>query len=455
MLQRKTFFYIISAAFFLGCVENTAHITQERSDKVAKYILKEPPKKIQHRVNAKLENKVTLLGYNYSARNPKPGSMVDVTWFWQVHKKVGPGWRLFTHGVGAKDKLHNFDKPGKVRKNFQPEHWEGGMIVRDRQRLKIPPNWRGDFIELRTGIWKGNNRLKVKKSKKVDGSNRIRGPKIRLNAAPPKPPITLPLAEKAPKIDGKFADEEAWKGALKLDPFVNTMNGQKVPKATEVLAMWDEKHLYLAMRAEDDNLKSEYKKHDDELWHQDAFEIFLDPAGDKLDYYEIQVSPKGVVFDSHLPKYRENQNDWTSKVKLKVKTDGTVNDEADADKEWSLELAIPFASLEKGGGVPPKAGDKWKMNFFRVDATKDKTAYSAWSAPMRGDFHTLDKFGQVVFGGPPEAAAEAPKEEASKDEAPKAGQKGKAAPKKEAPEAAKAEDKKPTPAADAPKAQAE
>ena len=153
MLRRKTVLLAVLVACSWGCVENTAHITQERSDKVAKYILKKPPKNIQHRLNVRLEDKVVLLGYNLNAKNPKPGSTVDITWFWKVNKKVGPGWRLFTHGVGAKDKLHNFDKPGKVRKNFQPEHWEKGMIVRDRQRLKIPSNWKGDFIEIRTGLW--------------------------------------------------------------------------------------------------------------------------------------------------------------------------------------------------------------------------------------------------------------------------------------------------------------
>ena len=454
MARRKTVIVSVLFAVAMGCVENTSQITQERSDKVAKYILKKAPK-IKHRVNANLEGKVTLLGYNYTAKKPKPGSKIDITWVWKVHKDIGPGWRLFTHGIGNAEKLHNFDKPGKVRKNFQPEHWEKGMIISDRQVLKIPKKWKGDYVELRTGVWKGNSRLKGK-GKNMDGSNRIKGPKIRLRQRPPKPPAEIPLAEKKPKIDGKYKEEEAWKNALKLEPFVNTMNGKKVPQLTEVLAMWDDKNLYIAMTAQDDNLKSEYKKHDDELWHQDAFEIFLDPLADKKDYFELQVSPLGTVFDSHLPRYRENKNEWTSKMKVAVKTDGTLNNEEDEDKEWTAELAIPFAAMEKSGAPAPKAGDKWAINFFRIDATKQKNLYSAWSAPMRGDFHTLEKFRRVIFKGEEVAQPEAAKDDkaAGKKEKPTAEKKdGKEATiekaKEEKPAAAKKE--KPNKAADSPK----
>lgn len=423
---------VLAVAF--GCVESTSQITQERSDKVAKYILKKAPK-ITHEVNAKLEDKVTMLGYNMQAKDPKPGSKVDITWYWQVQKDIGPGWRLFTHGIGNKEKLHNFDKPGKVRQNFQPEHWEAGMIIEDRQILKIPNNWKGDTLELRVGVWKGNDRLKGT-GPKFDKNNRVKGPKIRLKQKPPKPPAMIPRAEKAPKIDGKFLEEEVWKTALKLDPFVNTMNGKPVSETTDVLLLWDEKNLYIAMSAQDDNLKSEYKKHDDELWHQDAFEIFLDPMADKKDYFEIQVSPLGTVFDSHLPKYRENKNEWISDMKVKVVTDGTVNNEEDEDKGWSAELAIPFAAMQSLGVTPPKPGEKWAVNFFRIDATKKKNLYSAWSPPMRGDFHTLEKFGQLIFKG--DEAAEAAAAAGDETKGAEDAKKGAAEAKKGAEEAKKA-----------------
>jgi hypothetical protein len=45
------------------------------------------------------------------------------------------------------------------------------------------------------------------------------------------------------------------------------------------------------------------------------------------------------------------------------------------------------------------------MNFFVMDARKDEQRAVGWSPPLIGDFHTLDRFGRVVF---PQAAANAP-----------------------------------------------
>ena len=61
MFLRRTVLLAALAVCLLGCVENTANITQDRSDRVAKYILKQPPKNIQHRVNVKLETENGLL----------------------------------------------------------------------------------------------------------------------------------------------------------------------------------------------------------------------------------------------------------------------------------------------------------------------------------------------------------------------------------------------------------
>ncbi len=393
MIRQRALFSILVLAP-LGCIENTTtHTSSERSDKVASYILKKEPK-IEHRLDVKLEGKVTLLGYNLRKTNAKPGGSVDITWFWKCHREIGEGWRLFTHGVDDDGEIKlNRDKVGAIRTNFQPEHWKKGMIIKDQQIIKIPKNWDSGSIELRVGIWSGNNRLKGR-GPLVDSANRIKGPRINLGPAKVKK-AELPFTAEAPKIDGSFEGEAAWKNALVMTPFANTMTGKPVAKSTQAMMMWDDENLYVAFTAEDELLKSKYEKHDDELWHEDAFEIFLDPKADRLDYYELQVSPKGVVFDSHLPKYRKNQNDWSSKMVAKVKTKGTVNDD-DEDEGWSAELAIPFAALEKGG-TSPKDGDVWAMNFFRINAGEDRSEYSAWSPPLRGDFHNLSKFGHVTF----------------------------------------------------------
>jgi hypothetical protein len=45
------------------------------------------------------------------------------------------------------------------------------------------------------------------------------------------------------------------------------------------------------------------------------------------------------------------------------------------------------------------------MNFFVMDALEKGQRAVGWSPPLIGDFHTLDRFGRVVF---PQAASGAP-----------------------------------------------
>jgi hypothetical protein len=131
--------------------------------------------------------------------------------------------------------------------------------------------------------------------------------------------------------------------------------------------------------------------------------MFIDADGDGKTYVELQVNAKGATFDSFLPTYRQNQNDWESGMKAGVKVDGTINKRDDQDKSWTVELAIPLtAALGKEKemkNTPPKVGTEWRVNFFRMDQPNGRPqSGTGWSPPMVGDFHALDKFGVLVFG---------------------------------------------------------
>ena len=49
--------------------------------------------------------------------------------------------------------------------------------------------------------------------------------------------------------------------------------------------------------------------------------------------------------------------------------DGTLNYSDDVDRGWSVEVAIPWSSMEKYAGTacPPNPGDRWRVNFSRVE----------------------------------------------------------------------------------------
>ncbi|MFH1132114.1 MAG: carbohydrate-binding family 9-like protein, partial [Pseudomonadota bacterium] len=198
-------------------------------------------------------------------------------------------------------------------------------------------------------------------------------------------------------------DDAIWLKVASSGAFVNTMTGGTVDIRTDAKLAWDDKFLYVAFNSMDSDIWGTFKKRDDELWTQEAVEVFLDANSDGKDYVELQVSPAGVIFDSYLPSYRKNENDWNSKLQAKVSVDGTLNKRTDKDKGWTVEMAIPWSDV-KGKGtydlkLPPAVGDVWRINMFRVDSPSEKVSLAAaWSAPLVGDFHKLDRFGELVFG---------------------------------------------------------
>ena len=399
----------IAVAAAPGCGEDKTNITSNKSKAVAKLILQGSSAKPKHKLGAVLDGKVELLGYDVEPERVAPGGSFTVTWYWKCIEAPGPGYRLFTHMVDSKGKSRvNRDTVGPIRKNFQPEFWTPGIIVKDPQKIAVPKSWSGAYIDLRVGIFGRHGRMNVTNGP-ADSDGRVQGFRIPVGARPAAQPVAvIPRAPSAPVIDGAFEDEAAWAGALKLEPFANTLTGEKSPRQTAVRVMWDDAALYVAMRADDDYLQSKYTQRDEELWHEDAFEMFLDPQGDKKDYYEIQVSPAGVLFDSHLAEYRKNDNAWNGEIAAAAKVDGTLNDGKDGDKGWTAEIAIPWKTLDKSAGVPPGDAKGLKVNFFRVDVKADgKTEYGAWSPPLRGDFHALDKFREVSLA-PALPAAPAP-----------------------------------------------
>jgi hypothetical protein len=327
-----------------------------------------------------------------------------VTWYWQSKKKLDDGWLLFTHVEDAKTSPRiNADSEGVIRKNYPPGKWKEGEFIKDVQTIRIPADWDSPTITFYVGVWFGPHRLKVKTGPH-DKENRARALILQTSVKATEGMMAKLAIYKAAapvEIDGKL-DDAAWADAKKVT-LVDPVTGGKMLPPTVMMAAWDESNLYVAFDSEDDNLQCTYKKRDDPLYDQDAVEIFLDPDGDQKNYYEFEVSPTNLIFDSFLSEYRKNKNDWNCAIQTAVATEGTLNNAEDVDKKWTAELAIPFKDV---GVKAVKPGDKWKANFFRLDTAKAGRKTYAWSAPRNNDFHNLDRFGQIVFEETKPAEAE-------------------------------------------------
>ena len=175
-------------------------------------------------------------------------------------------------------------------------------------------------------------------------------------------------------IDGSL-DESAWQNAPWTSTFVD-IEGDKKPLPlfeTKVKMLWDDDYLYIAAYLEEPNLWATYNKRDMVIFHENDFELFLDPDGDTHEYYEFEINALGTFWDLMLIKpYRDGGyglNAWDIKgLKRGINLEGTLNDGTDKDEAWTIELAFPWEVLKEAApkASKPEAGDFWRINFSRV-----------------------------------------------------------------------------------------
>jgi hypothetical protein len=109
------------------------------------------------------------------------------------------------------------------------------------------------------------------------------------------------------------------------------MSGEPGLFPASARVLYDDRRLYLGYEVRDDYLKSTFTKTDEHLWEQDCVELMVDPDGDGKNYFEMQVAPTGVVFDTRYDSRRRPQPfgdmAWSSNPVAKVELDGKVNDD--------------------------------------------------------------------------------------------------------------------------------
>ena len=206
------------------------------------------------------------------------------------------------------------------------------------------------------------------------------------------------------KVDGKLNDK-AWQEAEWSEPFVD-ISGYDFPiptQATRVKMLYDEKNLYVGARLEEKNIVAKLTQRDTIIYHDNDFEVFIDPDGDGLHYFEIENNARGVIFDLMLDKpYRSGGSffiPWDCPgLQLKVAYEGTLNKTNDVDKAWTVEMAIPIDALSRDFRNP-RDFKVWRINFSRVQwpTPGAREENWVWSPTGRIDMHMPERWGFLNF----------------------------------------------------------
>lgn len=328
-------------------------------------------------------------------RDERGQDAVRLTHRFEATRALPPGWQIFVHLVDARtgQMVANGDHPPPA----PLEQWQVGQPVQDVQIVALPPG--APEIQVLLGFWHDDQRLPVDQAAAQDGQQRMRGPVIGSGppAPPPVPEAHVRRAARAPKLDGVL-DDEAWKDATPLT-LVDSLDGRPTQFRTTVRMVWDDEALYVAFDCEDPDVWGTFRSRDDPLYTQEVVEIFIDADGDGRTYDEIEVSPHNVVFDAYFPARRQGMDtSWDSGLQSAVKVAGTLDDASDRDQGWTVEMRIPFARLHAVPHLPPRPGDRWRFNLYRLELPDRKNAQGqAFSPLFVGDFHAVDRFAWLVF----------------------------------------------------------
>ena len=182
-------------------------------------------------------------------------------------------------------------------------------------------------------------------------------------------------AASAITIDG-IPNEAAWQDASLIDNF-RDISGEGFPLPlyhTTARMLWDDQYLYIAAEMEEPNVWAYITNHDQIIYEEPDFEVFIDPDNDCQNYFEMEANALGTLLDLFLIKpYRTAFGTYVNfswdapGVKVATHINGTLNDDSDIDKGWSIEFAIPYKALANTVDTSITASSYWRLGFSRVE----------------------------------------------------------------------------------------
>ena len=216
---------------------------------------------------------------------------------------------------------------------------------------------------------------------------------------------------------------------------------------TKVKMTWDEKYLYiLALIESDFEITATFNERNAPIYQQDSdFEVFLDPSGCCQHYKELELNAINTVWNLMLDKtYWDGGQEHSGRIAkpgdelyyevsdqitaVKI-LEGSINNSSELPQRntWVVEMALShYDTLKHGakrGGtainmknIPsedikgiktPVIGDRWRINFSRVENKGDINwtwqKQKVWDPTLhkhvgKVNMHLPDAWGYVQFG---------------------------------------------------------
>ena len=239
-------------------------------------------------------------------------------------------------------------------------------------------------------------------------------------------------------VDGHLT-ESVWTNAPWSPRFHDILTGGPAIHDTRACVLWDDQNLYVAFRVEEPFVHARFTNRNDLIYQDNDVELFI--AGQDA-YYEFEINAfnttyevffiweaayqsggfsqaaefersklvpfNGVDFKTHPRGKRLGNFNWFFPgMKTGVAIDGTVNQDQDRDRGWTVELAFPWRGMEwlakaDQRALPPRNNDVWRMDISRFNTYKEAPPAKdsggwVWSKHGIWDSHIPECFPFIRF----------------------------------------------------------
>jgi hypothetical protein len=226
------------------------------------------------------------------------------------------------------------------------------------------------------------------------------------------PGVRVPRLERGGGIPGSPPPLSglAWERAAVLGAFVLADGSAAAEQSTTVRLGSDRQALYVRFDCADRDAWGTYGRRNDPIYREEAVEVFLAPGeAAPRRYWEIEVSPLGVVFAARIDHPTGLRADLLADTSWECRGLEWQVGETGAAQDWWAALAIPWTAFSAGPQPAAAAsGRRWRANFYRIERPRrGQTEFSCWSPTLTEppDFHRPARFGRLELQVAPQPEA--------------------------------------------------
>lgn len=231
-------------------------------------------------------------------------------------------------------------------------------------------------------------------------------------------------------IDGSL-NEPSWAHAEwtnQFDHILSTRGYTKPFLATRAKMLWDDERIYFAAQMEEPNLIGRITAVDTVVCYDNDFEIFIDVDDDAQNYIELEFNVIGTPWDIFYHKEFHRGGlpmGWPQHfggqpysppydvkgLREAVRPDGSINYPLDTDRGWTIEVSIPWESLNETSLTGPvnRNGKYLRVGFSRVNYPWPRDIWPitgwgnggpnwdwTWTPNLAYDMHVPECWGRVI-----------------------------------------------------------